>query len=1756
MSEIQNLSLYDAMLRALLSVRQNFSARILGPLGLAASSMRSAGISIKEAVCNFVNMLKELICDFLPSLCRSTLDLVCNFMCSFINDRIASLMEFIDVNSRDWRSIIIYLSNVFILIVSFSLPPASFGIMGKLMMAMASCVCILSKSLLATGVNTFFFTLLLKTRPAHQVFSVNLQAEGDTTFRRDFTEWLQQAIMAVSMMGLCIAGLDFPTDKKSLNDFLQRSAILGRSYQTWSIMSEKIVDLFDHSYKMIFKYFYGLDYCSVKSIPDVERLFVRTMQLCKLSEAVRIQSDPDKMEEIEAMYILYHEYLKTYGNDPTIRGQLQEIGKVLTFFYKQVSAKNPKSYVMRQEPVCVVFHGRSGVGKSYLMTPLQQDLCKISGVIGEKGDFTGKIYSRCTEHEFWDGYSGQPIVLYDDFGQQIDSEVKPNPEFFEIIRTVNMFPYQLHSAALETKANNAFRAHFVVCTTNLPTFHPKSIIEPEAFQRRMHLVYEVLIKDEVKGTFGLDDGKLQQYRNTHSLPLSDMSHYTFKNNMTNKLMSYDEIVVEISKKYEKHYVDFQRRQLLAKEKETEKLPEGAFTVDSRWQYQAENFSIPLPIWIRLSSDTRYNLSRMGCDVYDSTYAYLNPTDLIINDITMLKKAVEADSACCLYLSKGQKLSQSVRDLIHEFLMRDDLTISTVKNLNEEFLTSFGRIHYENSSYLKKSFYNLWQALDRFVTFSKTHYSSMIKAIAFIGVATLATVGLAELKKLIFKIKASFVTTRLSKEEVIGLLCSLDIGTSLMSLLLYPKYGFVNTASALLNWYNHYTVHNSYVENCPTCSHHKVIHEGIMLDKDLKRTTQLEDIEHQVQSLRFAVREKLEHIGDDFKLPTMEEKYEAFKTTAQRFKEWVRLINEPGYDGDPYEDLKKYDVLPPKKIRDLQKRKDYTVESPSKESTPTRVKTSYEEELESPSKEHQVSNWRTRYESPDSDISKIFRGVPVKTEGVLSENATQVANLIRKNMYDIRVFFVRDGQQLVKRIGTTTLIRGHKALINYHFIQKCGQYVKEFGQTDSFQMMMCIPEQEEGHEFSVEHLLTAKPVYRGECKTEFYIWQVPKSVPLAADISKHFIHPDNINKLHNGVRLKVVTYEKDGLVLRRVAREGDFIDITTIELEDAMNPDIIHHYPKSAKYSISTQPGDCGAPVIINSTAFAKNILGFHFGGSPGFGTCSVITFKDIEKHVRKEKEGMNINSLDINSQKVELQADFILPLKGSFQQIGKTSRPIVHPVRTTLRPSLVHGFNGPTTMAPALLRPSLTPDGPMIKGLQKNQSSVRLVNPVVLDIAVGSYLEKMDKYPGLEIENRVLTFEEACAGIPGERYFPPLKRSKSAGWPWLFDATKGKTDWLGSTEWDFSSPECQHLRKIVHEAEEQCRLGQVPEAYFIDTLKDEKRPLEKVNAGKTRTFSAAPMHFSILFRKYFLGFIAYISRTRYTNECAVGTNVYSEDWRHLAEELLRFGDDGFTDGDFVNFDGTINYYIFDRIIEIVNRFYADSPQNQLVRRMLWEIITRAPHILYDLVYIVSHGQPSGNPATAPFNSIYVSLAMRYCIGLIDINLLLKFNHYFILMTYGDDFILSVLKKFRHLVNGKTLDARFQEIGMGLTDANKQPHDGSFHTLSEIRFLKRGFAYDEELKWWFAPIEPLSITEMCNWIRKSPSDLKATMVNVNTAQYELFHHPEYVYDEFVRKLQGVYKEKTRHMLTWMPWKSGRTLIVTGEILELCENLMCI
>ena len=106
-------------------------------------------------------------------------------------------------------------------------------------------------------------------------------------------------------------------------------------------------------------------------------------------------------------------------------------------------------------------------------------------------------------------------------------------------------------------------------------------------------------------------------------------------------------------------------------------------------------------------------------------------------------------------------------------------------------------------------------------------------------------------------------------------------------------------------------------------------------------------------------------------------------------------------------------------------------------------------------------------------------------------------------------------------------------------------------------------------------------------------------------------------------------------------------------------------------------------------------------------------------------------------------------------------------------------------------------------------------------------------------------------------------------------------------------------------SEQNAKLGIRTQTLWIDTLKDERRPLEKVRIGKTRVFSAGPMDFVILFRKYFLGFNAHCMANMITNEMAVGINVYSPRWHVLAKNLQKKGPHVVA-GDFSNFDGSLN----------------------------------------------------------------------------------------------------------------------------------------------------------------------------------------------------------------------------------------------------------
>jgi len=719
------------------------------------------------------------------------------------------------------------------------------------------------------------------------------------------------------------------------------------------------------------------------------------------------------------------------------------------------------------------------------------------------------------------------------------------------------------------------------------------------------------------------------------------------------------------------------------------------------------------------------------------------------------------------------------------------------------------------------------------------------------------------------------------------------------------------------------------------------------------------------------------------------------------------------------------------------------------------------------------------------------------------------------------------------------LRGHKALINYHYYQSMSVLWEMCEDKETFRCVFMQHEHATGHKCTLSSIVqTAIPVYRGEVLTEFYLISLPKSCPLGKDIAKkHLITTADVSKLSRGVRVIMFTYDREGERYTRSIRDGSFVELFTAAVEDRRDPNIIHYYPKSAKYQMQTMAGDCGSPILIGSDEFNHKILGFHFAGLDGFGACSIITYLDVEKYLRHE---MTSQDPELVTPQGEEISPFPMP-NSSFRYIGLSNfPPVVQPCRTSLRKSLIHGFAGPSTVAPAKLRPALEPEGPMLKGLMKNACAVDPLDPLLVADVVSSYEEQLNKFEATGDEMRVFSFEESCAGIPGNKYFPPLKRSKSAGFPLMFQASKGKTDWLGSDEWTFNSPLCKELRTEVARLEDMCRSGIVPECYFVDTLKDEKRSLEKVLQGKTRVFSAAPMAFSILCRKYMLGFVGFMSRTRIGNECAVGSCVYSEDWKMIVHHLNVFSGKSMIAGDFSNFDGTIAYDLFAQIPHIINRFYGDSQQNQRVRLVIWECIAKSSHILYDMAYQFSHGQPSGNPTTAVSNSIYNSLAIRYCFGLLGLPLS-QFNRMVKIIAYGDDNIISVHPSIRKEFNPISLSQAFSTFGMKYTSEEKGEQSADFRDLSEVTFLKRSFVYDKDRDWWFAPLSLTSIIESLNWIKKGPSEIEATLNNCEDAQDELFHHDEGTYNRVYLQIQTALRE-IGHRAAWKPWSIGRAQIV--------------
>nr|QJI52024.1 MAG: nonstructural polyprotein [Dicistroviridae sp.] len=1725
-----------------LSLFQRLKAFCSRQFEYISGTTRQIGISVKCKLESFVRIVISVIGPAFSRSFQNILKLISQLLFSLINRIWTSVGNSIERA----RGMICSTAALIIGGLALCLPSSFISFFGRILLGAMSLLVVFTQSYFMVGAGVGL-TYLLSKMTSKYSFYVNTSVNNNlaqpqfSSLKEDTKTLVLDLVSLGVLVSAGITGLSIPTDAKSWDDLLKRHSLLHRAFNSWDFAAGKISEIFDRVAHFIFKHILGKEYSSVNHIAQIENLYADVLTLCRLDVNIQIGRDPKLAVKIEQMYLQYLQLCRVYATNREIMAKLTKLGAPLTDYYRRVTDKNPKAHVMRKEPVCICLSGATGIGKSYMMNRLQQDLLKISGKFDPEQLMEGLIYARAVEQEFWDGYVGQPIAIYDDFGQKVDSQANPNLEFFEIIRAVNIFPYPLHTAALQDKANTPFTSDFVILTTNLANFRVESIRSQEAFQRRIHLNMRVKIKEEVgsliAGQLRLDLTKLEVYRRQNNLESHDMSHLIFVDEDGTEL-SYDQFVVSVSKVYQSHVLAYDQRMADHQTTSTHSLPIGAYSADQRWCQSTDQVRIPIPseatpqmiepqflepqpplenvsqwwdevdidhpvfdldYWLRIQNppvESRFSPMRIFNRSVTAFNKFVRKVFIEpIQDSSLLPFALE----CWESLSFIREKAREVGLVYQKYFIESTLAIGACAIFFSAFLL---RNKDFSPEVLEKTPY-LHTIINSLSDLEQTDLDSYYKNESF-------------------KIKVGEQCTILNKTDI--------------RKILY-----------------HSLQHSTFDMECDQCKRDKSIYDKVPQSAHQPTVPDL------IQQL------------DSIETKLLESRFKADVESPTRVQ---HVKKEPAIESSMKTEVKKSEPVIESPMRADAKKKEPEIEASqvvnntktdAETESPTRVnfvnKTIKLESQKSSDSIPKTNSSVSRVESSQhvpitkmfadpesgraSDDNKKRKKAAIESvaevEGLLSAQVEPIKAVIRRNTWVVQAQF--DGRK--EHIGFVIAIKGHKAFINFHYIEYISILYKKCVDKSSFKIFFHQPNMEGGHLTSLEQFTSEMiPIFRGQHQTEFYLFTLPKACPFGRDLTKHLLETKKATSLLRGVPLQLVTYRKGAENhWEPMSVAGPLEKIHKVEIPDLTDPSKTHTYLESVYYCAPSTKGDCGNCVIIDSNEFTRKILGFHFAGLDGKGIASVITYNDIAKFVENEP-------CLADPQHFSLEEVSNFPLQGSFRVQGKALFKISHPCKTSIEPSAIHGLFGPPEMIPAQLAAPLKPDGPMLKALQKVASDVdSMIDKHKLESVRRDYFETcIAPFTPLEIEQTVLDFKTACTGIEGNDYFPPIKRGKSAGYPYMAQATRGKYDWLGDEEWDFSSEKCKELKKDVHDMIQAAKFNIIPEAVFVATLKDEKRLVEKVVAGKTRVFSACPLHYLIAFRQYFAGFIAFMGRNKIHNESAIGTNCHGYDWKEIVRHLTPWSEQNISAGDFKEFDGTFQPEVFDMVCDSINDFYQGTPEDARIRKSLWRALVNPLHILDVFVFAFSHGQPSGSPITAISNSAYVSHCVRYVLFDVLRELKMSFRNHVRLIAYGDDTLISFSPHLAKHLSSHKISVLFKDLlGMKYTSASKDyftPED-TFQSIKEVTFLKRGFLEDVERKHWYAPLDLTSIREQCNWIHKGPSVVQATIDNCIGAMKELCHHPRNVFEEYCFKITTALKE--HGLLVHIPdWDHVRDEMSLGQI----------
>jgi hypothetical protein len=1583
-------------------------------------------------------------------------------------------------------------------------------------------------------------------------------------------------------------------DQKTLDYVLQRVSSLGRSLQGGKTIYEFFSSLFTKVCDFYQEYVSGIPTDLTNIAPLVSGLdawLLQVREIVDMEIVDDIQKDPALCKRIMDLYrrgLVHSIALTRVKASPTEMTAFRAHMTILLPLFNKAS-QGSRAAKRRMEPVVIFLHGKSGVGKTGVMSLLSQDLIndRYPGLFQDEPEATRThTYYRNIEQEFWDGYTGQLITNYDDFGQKTDSLSDANLEFMELIRSANVADYPLHMAELIDKGRTFFLSEIVILSANQDKYDIKSLTHPDAFERRIDFRIEVDIAPQWKTSAGyLDVVKVKQLLgpghqtsvylfNLSTRSIGSDGRVVWNPNAATKgsllkpiWIDYEDLLQLIIPSYRQKRVtceeSFEASCTRAKSLQpfvlrsvqpsppppppllptpSASIQRGApiITVPTQPSLLSPSPLLPTPPapvpilpTIRPNYTSQVDTSSaIKDDYYIQSYVihFSNLFSALYGRVTLAEESIASDDSSDTLKNVYHTLQPSAEELERSLftLLLDECGLSLEQSEMQSLITDYQDAISEAYDCAGE---------ERETALNRAN-DDLILAINLLPFDVIDTMDLNchdynQRKQFITECTPVIVESRhrdrLSKfARTLQKSLRNRITNPLPSKWAFPMkmlktvgilFASAATLSVLVKFFTNKTecTFKSFIEKNPvlTEDHCKIaanklckseckICATVIINKQptlagLHAIASKYNSEALMQSGDYATRyragkikklHKSSSAHDSHPRPSTRYESEALFPNFCLLQSGLLDYDQPLNDTNVY----KWPSVMCKFNCDICS---HVLDTLHAKHLLTHNYGDFEADC------LYVDTYRKCIKTTLSESTDY------RAEGQIDLNCDElIENKISRNLY--RVEWAPGGAI------NCLAIKGRCVLIPFHAIPLLQQ-----AQTFTLSNIYT----DKAYTFNFQDCTTSRIIDQQDKPKDSAILALPNPFPNQKELLSHFSNYKDLDK-YNRINATLPCIRKVSghpMVYAHVIRNASRFSVCNSDYDYVDQPcSLTHGY----SYTASTMAGDCGTPLIACNKSLPKKILAVHVAGSPtGDALATVITHNELLSALSIIPYAAQCSFTLPDD--IDQDVDIVIP-PGHFIPLGKLSKPCSTSGKTSIRPSPICEAVTPVTTVPSVIKP-IKIDGivvdPLFKGLAKSgETPITPFPSDYLALAVADYQSVFLTNINPEYQ-RIFTLSEAITGIEGDANLPPVNRKSSAGYPWAnhTGGKPGKTKWLGEEDYIVDNPEVvaavdKRLKAAIN--------GDRLLTPWIDCLKDERRDIEKCNAAKTRCFTCGPMDYILLFRQYFMGAIAHMAANKFNNESAIGTNVYSMDWTKIADRLRAKGPHCVAI-DFSNYDGNLHPEVLFSTLGLYNAFYGDPNDPKIaldnkIRTILWMEVVYSTHVARDVLYQLTHSQTSGNPATAPTNTVSHALYLRIVFLILtkgtefhDISL---FRQLISAILYGDDGVYNIHRLLIHLFNQTTLPPAFKLVGMYATDETKgKVACGSTRPLTEISFLKRHFLWDDRNSAYLAPLDLSVVLEMVNWVRGDEDQIESCIENVETSFKELSLHPEPTFSKYSRLL---------------------------------------